>query len=444
MEKIKTTIKSIIESKYFMIVLALITIFSYSINVPFIAYLTLVIIITPTLLLKAEPKAIIGYFMLSAFSDRSKGLNKIEIIILLIVSIPAILSLIYYIIKNYKYIYETLRSDVIFMILTLIIILALVSILNSPDRAQSLKGVRFLLSSLIIYVSARLLVHDKNYLAYSIIILSISLCIMLFINIGFRLNEGNSFEYILNTKCLNIGNSHQNHIMSIINISFVVSLYYFINNKNIGARILVLINMALFFITNVISACRAGYLGLIVTIPFMIAYYIKYHKKIKDDIPYAIVIIIGFLAAVIALLGLGYLDTVFSNLVHRGFYLSERDKIYEYAFDIFKESPLIGRGIFSANYYLKPIGLDVFYYHSYIFQTIAELGIFGAILALGFLGFSIKKVLKNDIFNMMVLLVIIYFLSNGVLDTLFYNRIIMPLLLVPLALIRDEKNRYSY
>jgi hypothetical protein len=443
MEKIKTTIKSIIESKYFMIVLALITILSYSINVPFIAYLTLVIIITPTLLLKAEPKAIIGYFMLSAFSDRSKGLNKIEIIILLIVSIPAILGLIYYIIKNYKYIYETLRSDVIFMILTLIIILALVSILNSPDRAQSLKGVRFLLSSLIIYISARLLVYDKNYLAYSIIILSISLSIILFINIGFRLNEGSSFKDILNTKCF-IGNSHQNHIMSIINISFVVSLYYFINNKNIGARILVLINMALFFITNVISACRAGYLGLIVTAPFMLAYYIKYHKKIKDDIPYAIVIFIGFLAVIITLLGLRYLDNIFSNLVNRGFYLSERDKIYEYAFDIFKESPLIGRGIFSANYYLKPIGLDVFYYHSYIFQTIAELGIFGAILALGFLGFSIKRVFKNDIFNMMVLLVIIYFLSNGALDTLFYNRIIMPLLLVPLALIRDENNRYSY
>jgi hypothetical protein len=71
-------------------------------------------------------------------------------------------------------------------------------------------------------------------------------------------------------------------------------------------------------------------------------------------------------------------------------------------------------------------------------------GIFGGLAFTFYLVFSIKRVLKKDLFSIFMLIITLYFLVHGALDTLYFNTYIMCMLVALLAMNEDSKLKEEF
>lgn len=450
-EKILTYFKNIIESKFSMLFLSFVSILSFTLDLPFISYFVLLLTVLLILISDAEAKPLAGLIMLFTFSYREKGIRTdfglgFLIGLGIVVGIVALI----YLFKKRVRIVEIIKTDLVFDSLLFILLVMLISIRASEDIKLSFRGLYFYFLCVATYFLAKLFIKpsSKEYVTYSFVVSGITLSIMALIGFLFKLDNLPIKELIKFKTSIKVGYSNPNHIAAILNVVLIFAIYYFITYKSKLSKILMLIYIPLFVICTLIARCRGGYLSLAITMPFVIAVVIYHYlkdngKNIKNDLLY-IGIVLGEVAIIfITFASFGYLKDIINQLIKSGVDLSGRDKIYRKAFRIFLDSPLIGKGCYSSHYYLKEIGFGAWNYHNHILQFLATGGILGMISFVIFLYASIKVLISKDIFKLMLLCVTLYFLVHGIFDTIYFNKIVMPLLFIPLALVEPKEKYYE-
>lgn len=235
------------------------------------------------------------------------------------------------------------------------------------------------------------------------------------------------------SKRTNLGWGITNYIAIVYLVIIPITTYYYImNQKKYHILLVLLIDIATF----ILMMSRSGYLAfLILILPFLFRIILDVTDKIKF---YKILMAISIIVLIISLFVIipsGLVKTIFNALDNRGFSLSGREKIYQDGLNAFKEYPLFGTGVYTSEMYISTTNK---YYHNYLIQTFATLGLVGAI-AFGYYIYTlIKQCLIKNKFNYYVLFVVLAMLIHGLFDTTFYNPLVMIILSVLFAYIKES------
>ncbi len=442
--------RSVLESKYFMIVLSLITLLSFVSGFPHLALYSSVIVGILVIIFKADFKCILGVFLLALCANRKNEYifnGWLYVFFGLLIIYAG--CLIYYIVVNRIEVWSKIKKDFVWWSLVAILVTMFISLINTPTMQESFMGIGAFSAAVAVYFVARTMIsrtdETKEYMSYSFVIVGITLALEIFITMIFRAVNGEVVSELLKHKQFYVGIFHQNHIMAAINICFIMSIYYFIKCKKLLCRILTLTNALLFVATNLLMTCRGGYLGLIVSLVLMVILYVYTIKKsketsLKQDIPYWIAGLVGSILILIIFLLTGWSD-VLLRLFESGFDLSGRDRVYEIAWNQFTKNPIIGSGVYTSHFYLVKYEFgNIWNYHNYILQILSTCGILGGIGFTSYLVFSIKRTIQCNLYSLVLVVLTAYFLVHGALDTLYFNRELMLLILIPLAILEERMN----
>ena len=444
-------VKSFLNSIFFPIILASITVLSFILGLGLFPYYIAAISAILLLIFKANYTCMFEIFMLCiAGSNIIRPIDNIAplIILVLLWSLAASLLIKELIARRFQII-EVFKKDYVFYSLILIYITMFISLVNTPCLSDSFAGIGYFGFIVFTYCIARILItpslDNKNSVVRNIIICGwIVFFEFLFMFIT-KINENYRFIDIINIKLLSFSWAHENHYAAFVNICMLLSIYYFIVSKNILNKVFAFISIILFIVINSFTLCKAGILALIFVLPFSLIIYIVNAKKTgwiakKYDLLFiglTIIVIIIFIAFLIVK---GYLSEIVLHFkIYTFFTDNGRLWVFNTALERFKEHPIIGAGVYSTHYYLK----DFYNYHNYYMQMLGTCGILGTLAFTLYLIVSIKRVIKHDLYCAFIGIVTMYFLFHGLLDTIYFNHVIMPILMVLLALIYDKPKEES-
>lgn len=272
----------------------------------------------------------------------------------------------------------------------------------------------------------------------SFIYISKNACAMgvaIFLQLMLKILEFGGQEITKNEISLGWGMS--NYISMVVTTLIPLTFYLYMRNQENKYTLLV---VGLEFIVIIITQSKGAILAwALVSIPFLVMAF-KYAKNKKtlviDGLLFLGAVLIGiFFVSRIDSVWEGIVD-YFESMSTRGWFNDEnRIRNYKLGFSLFKEYPILGAGSYSGQYYLEII----INYHNYIIQTIATLGLLG----LGSFGYLLvsatKKVLNKHYFSISVLFIIILFSIHGLVDTTWYNPMLMIIFFMVIALV-PKKN----
>ncbi|MDE7071673.1 MAG: O-antigen ligase family protein [Clostridia bacterium] len=112
-------------------------------------------------------------------------------------------------------------------------------------------------------------------------------------------------------------------------------------------------------------------------------------------------------------------NTMLASLVDRGFGTSNRNKLYEEAWELFKAHPLFGVGKGYKGDLTPTSEIGIYWFHSTFFQVIACMGVMGLVAYIYFYAVRIKILFKNikNTFNLFCLAVFIGFEGYSLINT---------------------------
>ena len=160
---------------------------------------------------------------------------------------------------------------------------------------------------------------------------------------------------------------------------------------------------------GILFGILSGFVALVFTI-------IKAPNKKLHLLYIAVIVLIGL---IIYLCLMKQINTMVSALLGRGFGTSNRNKLYEEAWELFKAHPIfgVGRGYLGDNTPASPIG--TYWFHSTFFQVIACMGIVGLAIYVYYYVVRFAIVFKNikNTFNLFCLAVFVGFEGYSLINT---------------------------
>ncbi len=438
-------IRNFLESYIFIIALSVITLGCYIFEFKYLPYFLVGISLILILSFKAKPTALVSVLtleLISSHGGRIKYGSWQFVIIILLLTAAGIL-LIIDLIMNFKKYINKLKNDYFLFITLGFILIIFLSMINSPEIGKSFfmlaTYIQCILYYFIIAIKLDKTDEDRDKIIFSILVLNLIIFLQSMYVLQNELDH-NTIKEIIKGKGIKVGWANSNHVMIIENFGLILCMYYFLRNNNIVKRIFTLATILSIVIINILYVCRGGYLGLLFAIPCMAVVFIIYYKRhgfetFRKDIYYYA----GFIAALIVAFDIlessGVITYILKHLKEMSGDLNGRKEVYKTAVREFKNHWLIGGGANSAHYYLmKEIGADLFNYHNYALQVLAYFGIIGFIYAAYQLYLMIRKCAHKDLYNSTMLIIIVYCLAHGMVDTVFYNWTITPFLMIILAL----------
>lgn len=450
-DKIFNKTKLFLESKIFIIILLIMAFFCYVFKLYALCRIIVPLVIIVLLIFKCQFVTIVPILFIHLLTKGEPHNFKIlsfsmitSIILFVIMAILLLINLI----KNFKLYVNTLKLNLVFIAMIVTIIIMLLSVINSPIKGDAFHAIGNYLIGLLFFLLALFYIdnneENKKKILFSIICFGFYIATQCFFK-GIDLHkEGLTFNQIITYEdALRIGWIHPNHCAALINICLFASIYYFLNIKDIKNRIFSVIGIITFISLQIIILSRAGLLALMICLILIVVYYIKRIKnnenRIKEDYPYLISIGALFIIGFIILLSLGTVEDLFDVIKRLGFVSSARKEVYKIGLRHFKKHWLIGNGVYSSSYYIRLENPQdpVSNYHNYYIQALSCTGILGAFAFTFYLVAILLELKKspNDNFKYFVIFVIIYMLLHGLLDTIFFNFRIEPLMLILLALV---------
>jgi len=228
---------------------------------------------------------------------------------------------------------------------------------------------------------------------------------------------------VISKSSIDLGWGLSNYMAITVNVLIPLTFYVYLENqKHKEALITVLLEI----IVVILTFSKGAILTLaLVAIPFYICGYlfIKDKKKfVKESL--LCLLIMGISFAVIA--SIKPLWNAFINYFEamnsRGWFNDpSRIKIYKKGLELLKSHPLLGVGPYTGQYYLE----NNINYHNYIVQTLATLGLLGLGSFCYYLYTIIKRLVSTNRYHLMVFFVIIIMCIHGLVDTTWYNPLIM-------------------
>ena len=328
----------------------------------------------------------------------------------------------------------------IFVGMILILIAMFFSIVNSPNLITPILGILmwFFYTLLFLYffnirgdVESNRIYIAKSFTYFGVLIF---LEMMLFF-LEFR--DGSSALAFFTGKDINLGWGISTYIAMIFLIIIPLTCYLFtINQKKY--QLLIVIFIELFALLLLLS--RGAYLALIIiSIPFSIKFLADIKNKTDFMKTLLLIINICLLLLLFVAIPTGLVKNFYNVLNERGLSLSGRGLLYRIGLNVFYRYPLFGGGVYTSEYYLSLASTSV-YYHNFIIQTLATIGIVGAV-AFGYYSFHlVKQTLLKVNYNTYVFYIVLGMLIHGFFDTTFYNPLVMVLfsLILPFLSQKNE------
>lgn len=459
-EKVISNTRLFLNSTYFSIILASITSLSFILNLGFFPYYIAALSAIVLFIFKADFTCLFLIFMLciaSTNTNSNVSISNPNIYIISFLCLIVLILLIKETIVRRNDLKRLFSKDFVFLSLILIFVTMFISLINTETIHDSLVGISYFFYIISSYFFARFLIistdDNKKKTIKNLIICGWIIFFEFTFMLVEKINEGYSLSDIYGLKILNFVWAHQNHYSAFTNICILLSIYYYVSNTQLTKKIFSFISIIAFLLVCVLIGGRAGIITLLITIPLLIILSILDIKKTgwqskKYDLPIISIVCCLLVISVIVLFAKGYVSKYINYFKEYGiFNYSGRNYIFEIAIEQFKKHPIIGSGVYSSHYYFNKsehIALIWFNwnYHNYYLQMLGTCGLLGAIAFTIFLFFSIKRVLHKNMYSMLTLTVTIYFLIHGLLDTMYFDYVIMPILMVTIALINDKEDKY--
>ncbi len=448
-DQLNRIITRFLEGKAFILVLALLTFGCWLGNSCYIPMILIGIFTGVLAIFNAKSTSYIGLYMLLTCGrqDPTFGANKPALVTMIItLSIGGLLYL-YRMIENRKILlYRVKRNSSLYTTLLLLLIM-LISLVNTPTMGKSIYLIFvFACTISVIFIVSHGLENDshtKDILCFSLIILAYLTCLEATYKIV-DLHNTENIRYIdlLRYKAVHLGWMMSNHYTVFISIGAIVSLYYIFKSNNFY-KIVFYSGSTIAFLTFVaLLICRGAYLGLLIALPIEFIYLIiTNRKKWKTILIACSAGIAALLFVVLFLHHFNQLDRVLDLLKTRDSNLNGREKVYDVALKHWREHPIIGTGYGTAQYYLQKdlTGWNLYNYHNYFYQILSTCGIIGAIAFAIYLADALVKNNNKDYITILFYFITLYCLGHGLVDTVFFGRMIMLLYAILYAYIKQIK-----
>ncbi len=258
----------------------------------------------------------------------------------------------------------------------------------------------------------------RTLLSYSFMCLMF--CISLQI-IAYILKQENIYNAILEGKGINLEWAVSTHVALVYEFIFPFIIYLYYNSNKIRYLLIAFISL----VFPIILRCRGAiYSGIIVVAITLFFLFYRGTKKMRIDviisilIPSAIFVTIGCIT--------GLLQDIMRQLFVANIDDSNRFDLYELAWKNFLKSPILGTGSYTSQYYNHEVlNTWVNHYHNVFLQALSCTGLVGLGVFIYYLFTFIKLTFKNDTFHQLMFILVIYLIIHGLIDTTFYNYIIM-------------------
>lgn len=326
----------------------------------------------------------------------------------------------------------------------LIFISQIFSLINTPVLKESLRSIMMWIFYILIFAymfNIEKTNNSKNYGRYYISKVFVYLSIAIFLEIILYYLENGIGQNVIrfySNDDIHFGWAKPNNIAMLYMLMLPIILYYYtFNQKKYYLLLVIAIDLAMLHV----MISRGAYLAMILlVIPLLL----KTLSDVKEKTNFIIAIIyssiIILLLLILVAIPTGYVKEFFDFLSSKGPNIEEKELMSSIGFNVFERYPLFGGGVGSSRYYLS-IALDGNYYENFLIQTIAETGIVG-MLSFGYFLFQMIKIsaIKNK-FNSYILIIVIAIIIQGLMETTFYNPIIMILFafIFPLLATGEEK-----
>lgn len=332
----------------------------------------------------------------------------------------------------------------IFIGMVLILISQIFSLINTPVLKESLRSIMMWVFYILIFAYMFNIYNadkSKNYGRYYISKIFVYLSIAIFVEIILYYLENGIGQNVISfysKEDIHFGWAKPSNIAMLYMLILPIILYYYtFDQKKYYLLLVIAIDLAMLHV----MISRGAYLAMILlVIPLLL----KTLSDVKEKTNFIIAIIyssiIILLLIILVAIPTGYVKEFFDFLSSKGPNLEERELMSSIGFNVFERYPLFGGGVGSSRYYLS-IALDVNYYENFLIHTMAETGTIG-ILSFGYFLFQIFKItaIKNK-FNSYILIIVIAIIIQGLMETTFYNPIVMILFafIFPLLATGEEK-----
>lgn len=356
--------------------------------------------------------------------------------LLITASILTIIFIISFIRKNPK------LNNGIFIGMILILFSKIFSLVNTPVLYDSLKEVALwafysiLLLFLINLEDNKIDIDfQREYLAKVFIYLSLGVFIEIVIYY---------LEYGLGQNIIRFYGSNDVHFgwantstVSMLYLIVIPILLYFYTLDQKRYYILLIIGINTLMLHLMLS--RGAYLALIIlSLPLILKTLHDVKHKTNFVITLIYITIIVLLGLIIIAIPTGYVKDFFDFISSKGLSIEDKELITRIGFNVFQRYPLFGGGDGSARFYLK-IAIDANRYDNFLIETLANIGIIGIVSFGYYLFYIIKYSLYKNKFNSYVLLVVIGVIIQGLMETTFYNPLVMVMLVFIFPLLTTEK-----
>jgi O-antigen ligase len=268
------------------------------------------------------------------------------------------------------------------------------------------------------------------YLARTLIFLAFAILIEILLYY-FEFRDETGLKSFFGGKNVHLGWANANLVASIYLVIIPMTAYYFTKKQKIF-NFIIFIGIEMFALLLLLS--RGAYLALLIAvIPLMIKFFIKMKDKMKFFKTIILTVILLEVITILYLIPSGIVNGFYNVLDSKGLSLIGREVLIKVGLSVFGRYPLFGGGANTSQFYLQVVSSEVFY-HNYLVETLATIGIFGFASFMYYLYHIIKQIVQSDDFNNYVGIVVISLIVQGMFDTTFYNPIVMIFLSIVLPM----------
>lgn len=377
--------------------------------------------------------SIVGYLFPKTLLEQALYYGSISMIyILLIIDMIKKRNLVY-------------KNSVVYAYLGILIATMLSSIGAWNVAVDSIKYVWFDAFRIVIWLipSIYLLSNLKNIEKSRMYLSRVFLTVLFLITLQFVvkvLEYPSPLEALLNGKSIGLGWATVSTLSSMLFLfvyPFIIYLYY--KTNKIYYLIISLICLAI----PVILRSRGGMFGMIpmvtLTVVFLI---IKSSNKKKTIVDLLLAYVVPGVLAFILPTTRSILFGILEKLKEVGLHHNSRLELYELAIANFIKSPLFGTGSYTSVYHIQiKFGNGLHHYHNIFLQALSCTGSIGFAAFLYYLFILIKRGVDKNFFNLMFLVLLVYLIFHGQVDTTFYNYIIMMFIAIVIPLIAVNEGK---
>lgn len=446
--KIKNISCIIIESIWFSFAISLVTVINFSFGLGILSYIIALVVIIVIISTNARFFCLPNIFLLVLGGGLTEVPNTISfgLIIVFALILIMIFLLVRHIVINRKQLIPSILSNSFIWTTLGLIVVMMLSLITSVKPIRTLLAIGgFAINILVIFVSLCFIPNNevsKKKLGYSFVFLTIVIFLMALITF-FKIIPQNSIKEIMFLKKLDFKWADSNHYIVMANFGALFAAYlliYYFKNLTVNDKLLFFLTIFLCVFLNIFLLARGSLFGLISALLTGIIYIFIIKRSWRKNLVLITSIIIFLCVGIIlTLYEIGALDELIEHYKSLQSPLNGREELWKVAWKHFKRNWFLGTGYGTSRIFILAETSDTVYnYHNYFFQisTCGILGIIAFALYLINVAWHLHK--KTDPYSILFSSIFVMFLTNGLIDTLFFSNKIMPLFSICLCFL-DKK-----